>query len=52
MTDPQVFYNQEDLWSWAEEIVTGERLRLHAPLPGELEQLLGEIQDEVWKVGA
>ncbi len=28
MEDPQVFYNQEDLWSWAEEIVTGERVRI------------------------
>lgn len=26
MTDPQVFYNQEDVWNWAEEIVGGERL--------------------------
>jgi len=26
MTNPQVFYSQEDLWSWAEEVVTGERL--------------------------
>ncbi len=26
MTDPQVFYNQEDLWNWAEEVVTGERV--------------------------
>jgi uncharacterized membrane protein (UPF0182 family) len=23
MTDPQVFYNQEDLWNWAREIVGG-----------------------------
>jgi hypothetical protein len=28
MEDPQVFYNQEDLWNWAEEIVTGERVRI------------------------
>lgn len=28
MTDPQVFYNQEDLWSWAEEIVGGETVRI------------------------
>ena len=28
MTDPQVFYNQEDLWTWAEEVVTGERVRV------------------------
>ncbi|HSR32635.1 MAG TPA: UPF0182 family protein, partial [Anaerolineae bacterium] len=40
MTDPQVFYNQEDLWSWAEEIVTGERLRIepyyvNMRLPGQ-----------------
>ncbi|MGD8473510.1 MAG: UPF0182 family protein, partial [Anaerolineae bacterium] len=28
MEDPQVFYNQEDLWNWAEEIVTGERMRI------------------------
>jgi uncharacterized membrane protein (UPF0182 family) len=27
MTDPQVFYNQEDLWSWAEEIVGGDKVR-------------------------
>jgi uncharacterized protein len=27
MTDPQVFYNQEDLWSWAEEIVGGNTVR-------------------------
>jgi len=27
MTDPQVFYNQEDLWTWAEEIVGGETVR-------------------------
>jgi uncharacterized protein len=26
MTDPQVFYNQEDVWSWAGEIATGERM--------------------------
>jgi uncharacterized membrane protein (UPF0182 family) len=26
MTDPQVFYNQEDLWAWPEEVVTGERM--------------------------
>ncbi len=26
MSDPQVFYNQEDLWNWAEEVVTGERM--------------------------
>jgi uncharacterized membrane protein (UPF0182 family) len=26
MTDPQVYYNQEDLWNWAEEVVTGERV--------------------------
>ena len=40
MTDPQVFYNQEDLWIWAEEIVTGERARIepyyvNMRLPGE-----------------
>jgi uncharacterized membrane protein (UPF0182 family) len=28
MEDPQVFYNQEDLWNWAEEVVTGERMRI------------------------
>jgi len=28
MTDPQVFYNQEDLWNWAEELVGGEQLRM------------------------
>ncbi len=28
MTDPQVFYNQEDLWSWAEEIVGGDTVRI------------------------
>jgi uncharacterized membrane protein (UPF0182 family) len=26
MTDAQVFYNQEDLWNWAEEVVTGEQV--------------------------
>jgi hypothetical protein len=40
MVDPQVFYNQEDLWSWAEEVVTGERVRIepyyvNMRLPGE-----------------
>jgi uncharacterized membrane protein (UPF0182 family) len=40
MTDPQVFYNQEDLWNWAEEVVTGERMRIepyyvNMRLPGE-----------------
>jgi hypothetical protein len=40
MTDPQVFYNQEDLWNWAEEVVGGERLRVepyyvNMRLPGE-----------------
>jgi uncharacterized membrane protein (UPF0182 family) len=40
MTDPQVFYNQEDLWSWAEELVTGERVLIepyyvNMRLPGE-----------------
>jgi uncharacterized membrane protein (UPF0182 family) len=40
MTDPQVFYNQEDLWNWAEEVVTGERVRIepyyvNMRLPGE-----------------
>lgn len=40
MTDPQVFYNQEDLWAWAEEVVTGERLPIepyyvNMRLPGE-----------------
>ncbi|MBN1138269.1 MAG: UPF0182 family protein [Anaerolineae bacterium] len=28
MTDPQVFYNQEDLWSSAEEIVGGETVHI------------------------
>jgi uncharacterized membrane protein (UPF0182 family) len=28
MTDPQVFYNQEDLWTWPEEILDGEKLRI------------------------
>ena len=42
MTDPQVFYNQEDLWNWAEEVVTGERLPMepyyvNMRLPDELE---------------
>ena len=27
MTDPQVFYNREDMWSWAEEIVGSETVR-------------------------
>ena len=40
MTDPQVFYNQEDLWNWAEEVVTGERVPIepyyvNMRLPGE-----------------
>jgi hypothetical protein len=40
MTDPQVFYNQEDLWNWAEEVVTGERMLVepyyvNMRLPGE-----------------
>jgi uncharacterized membrane protein (UPF0182 family) len=40
MTDPQVFYNQEDLWNWAEEVVTGERVLIepyyvNMRLPGE-----------------
>jgi uncharacterized membrane protein (UPF0182 family) len=42
MTDPQVFYNQEDLWKWAEEVVTGERAVIepyyvNMRLPGESE---------------
>ncbi len=42
MTDPQVFYNQEDLWNWPEEVVTGERVRIepyyvNMRLPGEAE---------------
>ncbi len=42
MTDSQVFYNQEDLWNWAEEVVTGERVRIepyyvNMRLPGESE---------------
>jgi uncharacterized membrane protein (UPF0182 family) len=40
MTDPQVFYNKEDLWNWAEEVSGGERLRIepyyvNMRLPGE-----------------
>jgi uncharacterized membrane protein (UPF0182 family) len=40
MTDPQVFYNQEDLWNWAEELVGSERLRIepyyvNMRLPGQ-----------------
>jgi uncharacterized membrane protein (UPF0182 family) len=40
MTDPQVFYNQEDQWNWAEEVVGGERLPVepyyvNMRLPGE-----------------
>ncbi len=40
MTDPQVYYNQEDLWNWAEEVVTGERVLIepyyvNMRLPGE-----------------
>jgi uncharacterized membrane protein (UPF0182 family) len=40
MTDPQVYYNQEDLWQWAEELVTGERVLIepyyvNMRLPGE-----------------
>jgi hypothetical protein len=42
MTDAQVFYNQEDLWSWPEEVVTGERLPIepyyvNMRLPGQTE---------------
>jgi uncharacterized membrane protein (UPF0182 family) len=42
MTDPQVFYNQEDLWNWAEELVTGERVQVepyyvNMRLPGQLD---------------
>jgi uncharacterized membrane protein (UPF0182 family) len=42
MTDPQVFYNQEDLWNWAEEVVTGQRVLIepyyvNMELPGEEE---------------
>jgi uncharacterized membrane protein (UPF0182 family) len=42
MTDPQVFYNQEDLWNWAEEVATGERVPIepyyvNMRLPGEPE---------------
>lgn len=40
MTDPQVYYNQEDLWNWAEEVAGGERLHIepyyvNMRLPGE-----------------
>ncbi len=40
MTDPQVFYNQEDMWSWPEEMVGGERMAMepyyvNMRLPGE-----------------
>lgn len=40
MTEAQVFYNQEDLWNWAEEVVTGERMPIepyyvNMRLPGE-----------------
>ena len=43
MTDPQVFYNQEDLWNWAEEVVTGERVHIEPyyvimRLPGESDE--------------
>jgi len=42
MTDPQVFYNREDLWNWAEEVVTGQQVPIepyyvHMRLPGEEE---------------
>ena len=42
MTDPQVFYNREDLWNWAEEVVTGQQVPMepyyvHMRLPGETE---------------
>jgi uncharacterized membrane protein (UPF0182 family) len=42
MTEAQVFYNQEDLWNWAEEVVTGERMRIepyyvNMRLPGEVD---------------
>jgi uncharacterized membrane protein (UPF0182 family) len=40
MTDAQVFYNQEDLWNWSEEVVTGEQTPVEPyyiimRLPGE-----------------
>jgi uncharacterized membrane protein (UPF0182 family) len=44
MTDPQVFYNQEDLWSWAEEVVTGERVRIEPYYV--IMRLLGETEAE------
>jgi uncharacterized protein len=28
MTEPQVFYNQEDVWAWPEEITSGERMAI------------------------
>ncbi len=42
MTDPQVFYNQEDLWSWAEDRATGQQAPIEPyyvimRLPGEQE---------------
>jgi uncharacterized protein len=42
MTDPQVFYNQEDLWNWPEEVTFGEQTRVEPyyvimKLPSETE---------------
>jgi uncharacterized membrane protein (UPF0182 family) len=42
MTDPQVYYNQEDVWNWAQEVATGERVLMepyyvNMSLPGETE---------------
>jgi uncharacterized protein len=42
MVDPQVFYNQEDLWNWPEEITFGEQVRVEPyyiilKLPGQTE---------------
>ena len=40
MVDPQVFYNQEDLWNWPDELAAGEQVRVEPyyvimKLPGE-----------------
>lgn len=42
MVDPQVFYNQEDLWNWPQEIAAGEQVLVEPyyvimKLPGETE---------------
>lgn len=47
MTDPNVFYNREDIWAWPEEIFDNRAVRMEPyyvlmPLPGERD--LGFVQ--------